>query len=485
MPPMDSEKVMPPAVVEKKTEVQQETRDDLDQTKKAMEREAAYKPLFRRDGLETGKAELTKEDIKKLPNIDPNLEYLAIGGVDSATYNPNPKPERGPEWYKEQATLAKQYFQLFEERKLFIDFPRRELTNTLGALDVLKRLPENFEPKDIKKKLDAFGVNSVYGSHGAYNLLLALKRANLATKKAELSGTPINTDKILYDLKFGQGTAPRSRFTALGVKKEELKNETPVIRAPEKAVNKPDANIVEEAETVAEQYRKEYGRPIVINKSQDEAGNPTIVMTIDVDQNQKKIVTIRTSVGANGALSYAVIRGDAKDGRTYPTIEDAKQALAEEVKNILKSDKKLDLAARKIMKEQLDRFFDSHHILHDMNSEIESHKVTGVERYGAGKGLDFSDAQYVICMKNHTNVYVYIDFDHKTLSLRVAENVSKDLKNVDLRAIHLDEIPFVNLEESSFPTGEANSNATQEKRHAFGQKIISLIQSSTITASPR
>ncbi|MEI8097163.1 MAG: hypothetical protein WCG73_03595, partial [Candidatus Moraniibacteriota bacterium] len=268
--------------------------------------------------------------------------------------------------------------------------------------------------------------------------------------------------------------------------KEEPKKETPVIVPPEKAVNKPDAHIADVAvETVAEQYRKEYGRPIVINKSQDEAGNPTIVMTIDVDQNKKKIVTIRTLVRANGALSYAVIRGDAKDGKAYPTIEDAKQALAEEVKSILKSDKKLDLAARKIMKEQLDRFFDGHHILHDMNSEIESHKVTGIERYGAGKGLDFSDAQYVISMKNHTNVYVYVDYDNKTISLRVAENISKDSKAVDLRAIHLDEIPFVNLEESSFPTGVANSNATWEKQHAFGQKIISLIQSSTITALPR
>ncbi len=189
----------------------EKAREDLRCLKRDADMAKQYETIHQKPGFKSGRGELSDVERSVVPYIDPSLEYRATGGVEMGTFDA--QKDRPDSEYLERRELAKQFLQLMTDGRLDSNIRTICDTEMLGVMDILARYDGN--PVACKKKIDLKGLDRVYGSHGAYNILLALKRANLVIPPGK------RNEKTLFNLRISRGRRPENRFTELAQKRGE------------------------------------------------------------------------------------------------------------------------------------------------------------------------------------------------------------------------------------------------------------------------
>lgn len=198
-----------------------------------------YTVIGKKTEYDLGSAEMPAEIAGTTPKLNKSLKNRAIGVVSTQAYDA--KLERSEtEWRTKWQSLAKQYATLYSRGRLYNEFPTetQESDKVLGVIDALVRLnakggmkdeSSTFDSTQFKQDLEErFGTEIIYGTHGVFNMLLALGRANIEMALQEKAARAEIKDpkelaaalkelreKTLYDLQVGKGKTKKHRFSRL------------------------------------------------------------------------------------------------------------------------------------------------------------------------------------------------------------------------------------------------------------------------------
>lgn len=174
-----------------------------------------------------GEYVFSEEDRQAVPTLRKDYEYRSIGGVDATSFDH--KLVRDAAWLQERSILAGRFAALWSNGQIETNFSTLKTTHTnemLAIIDHFARVDEQvragtFDAKAFKANLDAkYSYELLYGPQGAYNLLLAIHRADEAVKGKD-------PGEVLYDLRIGKTRlSEASRVTQLReMKKMEKSSE--------------------------------------------------------------------------------------------------------------------------------------------------------------------------------------------------------------------------------------------------------------------
>lgn len=385
------------------------------------------------DEHELGKWEIADEKRVQAQAIKKGLDSRAIGGVDATSFNADKIDQT---MILKMTDWADKFANLFIDGKIVSNFKTLNSVKTQGdmlsaideiALVGLKVKQGRFDMKEFKTKMEAkYGREMLYGPQGAFNILLAIHRADEAIKGKDVG-------KYIYDLRVGRKKLSQAeRFS-------ELRQSRPGTGPGEAGVvdaqNEHQRGLIEADQALVKlksKYEDKYGAKIEIDASSavkfeylatfkvDTAEGISRTFYFRVKREGSKVVYLLSKVSIRGETVYSSV-GEAL-GAFNVNLENflvkSKEGKKKEDEKSKKGEAEVEVVEQVKFLENLGAFFSGDYLKEFYPDVAVSTKANG--NYAGG--VEIKGAKYALHIGKET-YFVFVDLAARSVEFKTVEEV--------------------------------------------------------------
>lgn len=389
--------------------------------------------IWTNDDHELGKWEIPDEKRVRDQAMKKGLDCRAIGGVDATSFNADKVDQ---DMILKMADWADKFANLFVDGKIVSNFGTLNYVKTQGdMLNIIGEIAEvslkvkqkRFDLKDFKDKIESkYGREMLYGPQGAFNILLAIHRADEAIKGKDVG-------KYIYDIRVGKKKLCQAeRFSELTQSRlGKGPGEASIVDAKEMH-GKGSGESFDSLQKMKSEYENTYGAKVEFKTSNGEKGDVLFTLNVESAEGISRKFYLRVvRRGADVSFSLAkvpMLRGEvckssaeavaALDGRIKDFLGKSKQGKEEEDKRQKRSEEDVEHVSQAAFLGNIDAFFSGDYIKEFYSEAVVSTKANG--NYAGG--VEIKGAKCALHIGKDT-YFVFVDLASRSVEFKTVEEV--------------------------------------------------------------
>ncbi len=457
--------------------------------------ETNHDVIYTFDNHELGKYELSAEQLAKRPKLSNKYEFRALGGVDSTPFNPDKIDQA---MVLKMSDWANKFAALCVTQNFVTNFETMQPANQPKMLAIIDKIAQaslkmkqgTFDLEAFKEKLvKDYGDDWINGPQGAWNLLLAVHRADEAVKGMDVS-------KVVYDLRVGKKKLQQAlRYSEIwqkgavdnskqidGKKQQEL--DSKVVDVQIAKLQKEEALKLEREKSAVElgislealggEFKAKYGYEVKFKREVGKNGDVGFTTKVkNKAGNLERTFNARVLI-RDGKVAISLSSVSFRDDVFHDNVKDAVEALKAKMDVKLKGMKDYDKTEvedlNKNFLADLKVFFSGNYLRSSVRVSKESNGLY------AG-GVKVEDAFCSLQVGNEV-YFVYPNADARTIDLKKVEEF--DTNKFALKTVKT--IPVSNLRKAD-GSGQIDEDASDKFGTDLSEILFSLTHKKPIYVS--